>query len=145
MKFGILGEAKIAREHIVPAILAAGHEVTHVGRRSPGQIPLPSVYKDAIETDYDSLLSDSSIDAIYNPLPNHLHVPYSINGIGLKNLILENISLPILFLAILSSLKVTSVIVKLMVVALYMTLVVTLYCQAVYFLKVTLKSSQQPQ
>jgi predicted dehydrogenase len=38
MKFGILGEAKIAREHVVPAILAAGHEVTHVGRRSPGQI-----------------------------------------------------------------------------------------------------------
>jgi hypothetical protein len=67
------------------------------------------------------------------------------NGIGLKNLILENISLPNLFLAILSSLKVTSVIVKLMVVALYMTLVVTLYCQAVYFLKVILKSSQQPQ
>ena len=32
MKFGILGEAKIAREHVVPAILAAGHEVTHVGR-----------------------------------------------------------------------------------------------------------------
>ena len=83
MKFGILGEAKIAREHIVPAILAAGHEVTHVGRRSPGQIPLPSVYKDAIETDYDSLLSDSSIDAIYNPLPNHLHVPYSIKALEL--------------------------------------------------------------
>ncbi len=28
MKFGILGEAKIAREYVVPAILAAGHEVT---------------------------------------------------------------------------------------------------------------------
>ena len=83
MKFGILGEAKIAREHVVPAILAAGHEVTHVGRRSPGQIPLPSIYKDAIETDYDSLLSDSSIDAIYNPLPNHLHVPYSIKALEL--------------------------------------------------------------
>jgi len=83
MKFGILGEAKIAREYIVPAILAAGHEVTHVGRRSPGQTPLPSVYKDAIETDYNSLLSDSSIDAIYNPLPNHLHVPYSIKALEL--------------------------------------------------------------
>ena len=83
MKFGILGEAKIAREHVVPAILAAGHEVTHVGRRNPGQVPLPSIYKDAIETDYDALLSDPSIDAIYNPLPNHLHVPYSIQALKL--------------------------------------------------------------
>ena len=83
MKFGILGEAKIAREHVVPAILAAGHEVTHVGRRNPGQVPLPSIYKDAIETDYDALLSEPSIDAIYNPLPNHLHVPYSIQALKL--------------------------------------------------------------
>ncbi|MBT5547930.1 MAG: Gfo/Idh/MocA family oxidoreductase, partial [Gammaproteobacteria bacterium] len=83
MKFGILGEAKIAREHVVPAILAAGHEVTHVGRRNPGQASLPSIYKDAIETDYEALLSEPSIDAIYNPLPNHLHVPYSIQALKL--------------------------------------------------------------
>ena len=83
MKFGILGEAKIAREHVVPAIINAGHEVTHVGRRKPGQSALPAIYGDAIETDYESLINDSSIEAIYNPLPNHLHVPYSIEA--LKN------------------------------------------------------------
>ena len=78
MKFGILGEAKIAREYLVPAILQAGHEVTHIGRRNPGKETLPDIYKDVIETDYESLLSEPSIDAIYIPLPNHLHVPYSI-------------------------------------------------------------------
>ena len=81
MKFGILGEAKIAREYLVPAILQAGHEVTHIGRRSPGKKTLPDIYKGVIETDYESLLSEPSIDAIYNPLPNHLHVPYSIAAI----------------------------------------------------------------
>ena len=81
MKFGILGEAKIAREFLVPAILDAGHEVTHIGRRNPGKETLHSIYKGAIETDYESLLSESSIDAIYNPLPNHLHVPYSIKAL----------------------------------------------------------------
>ena len=81
MKFGILGEAKIAREWLVPAILDAGHEVTHIGRRNPGRETLHSIYKGAIETDYESLLSESSIDAIYNPLPNHLHVPYSIKAL----------------------------------------------------------------
>ena len=81
MKFGILGEAKIAREYVVPAILNAGHEVTHVGRRTPGQGSLPKIYENAIETDYESLIKDPSVDAIYNPLPNHLHVPYSIKAL----------------------------------------------------------------
>ena len=35
MRFGVLGDAKIAREKLLPAIRAAGHEVTHVGRRDP--------------------------------------------------------------------------------------------------------------
>jgi len=81
MKFGILGEAKIAREYVVPAILNAGHEVTHVGRRTPGQGVLPKIYGNATETDYESLIKDTSVDAIYNPLPNHLHVPYSIEAL----------------------------------------------------------------
>ena len=33
MRFGVLGDAKIGREKLLPAIRAAGHEVTHVGRR----------------------------------------------------------------------------------------------------------------
>ena len=81
MNFGILGEAKIAREHVVPAILNAGHKVTHVGRRIPGQAALPKIYGNAIETDYETLINDPSVDAIYNPLPNHLHVPYSIEAL----------------------------------------------------------------
>lgn len=81
MRFGILGEAKIAREWLVPAIIEAGHEVTHLGRRNPGQESLPEIYQDIIETDYESLLAEPSIDAIYNPLPNHLHVPYSITAL----------------------------------------------------------------
>ena len=81
MKFGILGEAKIAREHVVPAIINAGHEVTHVGRRKPGKAALPEIYGNAIETDYETLINDPSVEAIYNPLPNHLHVPYSIEAL----------------------------------------------------------------
>ena len=81
MRFGILGEAKIAREWLVPAIIESGHEVTHLGRRNPSQESLPEIYQDVIETDYESLLAEPSIDAIYNPLPNRLHVPYSIDAL----------------------------------------------------------------
>ena len=54
MRFGILGEAKIAREWLVPAIIKSGHEVTHLGRRNPSQDSLPEIYQDVIETDYES-------------------------------------------------------------------------------------------
>ncbi len=33
MRFGVLGDAKIARTKLLPAIRAAGHKVTHLGRR----------------------------------------------------------------------------------------------------------------
>ena len=36
MRFGVLGDAKIAREKLLPAIRAAGREVTHVARRDLG-------------------------------------------------------------------------------------------------------------
>ena len=35
MRFGILGDAKIARNKLVPAIRAAGHEIICLGRRNP--------------------------------------------------------------------------------------------------------------
>ncbi|HIE77714.1 MAG TPA: Gfo/Idh/MocA family oxidoreductase [Candidatus Thioglobus sp.] len=81
MRFGILGEAKIAREWVAPAILEAGHEISHIGRRKPGKKVLPEIYNSTFEVGYEELLSDASIDAIYIPLPNHLHVPYSIKAL----------------------------------------------------------------
>ena len=78
MRFGILGEAKIARELLVPAIIEAGHEVTHLGRRNPGQQSLPEIYQDVIETDYEGLLAEPSIDAIYNPLKVNLELPHKL-------------------------------------------------------------------
>ena len=39
------------------------------------QLGIPQAYGS-----YEELLADPSIDAIYNPLPNHLHVPWSIRA-----------------------------------------------------------------
>lgn len=83
LKFGILGNAKIAREKVCPAIVAAGHQVYALATSNPDAasnmvdpFKIPKIY-----ADYDALLSDSDIDAIYIPLPNHLHVEYSIKGL----------------------------------------------------------------
>lgn len=83
LKFGILGNAKIAREKVCPAIVAAGHQVYALATSNPDAasnmvdpFKIPKIY-----ADYDALLNDSDIDAIYIPLPNHLHVEYSIKGL----------------------------------------------------------------
>ena len=80
MRFGILGDAKIAREKLLPAILAAGHEVTHLGRREPSGGADP-VWGDVCVSTYEAMLADPDIDAVYNPLPNHLHVPMAIRAL----------------------------------------------------------------
>ena len=83
LKFGILGNAKIAREKVCPAIVAAGHQVYALATARPEAAANIIDSFNIIKTypDYDQLLADPNIDAIYIPLPNHLHVEYSIKGL----------------------------------------------------------------
>lgn len=80
LRFGILGNAKIAREQLCPAILEAGHQVYALATRSTKStqdwVHLFGV--EVIYTDYEQLLLDPNVDAVYIPLPNHLHVDWSI-------------------------------------------------------------------
>lgn len=80
MRFGILGDAKIAREKLRPAIVAAGHEITHIGRRNPLR-GADAIWGEAKVVSYENLLANPDIDAIYNPLPNHLHVAMTIKAL----------------------------------------------------------------
>ncbi|MEM1374834.1 MAG: Gfo/Idh/MocA family oxidoreductase [Pseudomonadota bacterium] len=84
LRWGILGAAKFAREHMGPAIhLARGAELAAVASRSldkvaPFQAMAPACQ--AVES-YDALLADDAIDAVYIPLPNHLHVPWAVKAL----------------------------------------------------------------
>jgi len=81
IRFGILGVAKIATEKVIPAMQKCDLcEVAAIASRDQGraksaaaQLGIPAAYGS-----YEELLADPSIDAIYNPLPNQLHVPWSI-------------------------------------------------------------------
>ena len=83
VRWGVLGAAKFAREHMAPAIHAAeGAELAALATSSaekavPFQSFVPGIM---VHESYEALLADPSIDAVYIPLPNHLHVEWALKA-----------------------------------------------------------------
>ncbi len=76
LRWGILGAAKIALTDVMPAIhLSKRGRVQAVASRSAKRV---AGYEPiAHYTDYNSLINDPDVDAIYIPLPNHMHVEWT--------------------------------------------------------------------
>ncbi len=83
LKWGILSTAKIARTHVIPGMKLGEYcDLQAIASRNAEQardvaqeFSIPKAY-----SSYEELLADPDIQAIYNPLPNHLHVPWSIKA-----------------------------------------------------------------
>ena len=83
VRWGVLGAAKIAVEKVIPAMRRGlWSEVVGLASRdlkraefAARALGVPKAYGS-----YEELLADPEIDAVYNPLPNHLHVPLSIQA-----------------------------------------------------------------
>ena len=80
MRFGILGDAKIAREKLVPALRKAGCDIVHLGRRDELASVSDDIWKGVKTGSYEDVLADPTVEAVYIPLPNHLHVPWSVRA-----------------------------------------------------------------
>jgi predicted dehydrogenase len=83
VRWGILGTAKIALEKMIPGmresrlaqtVAIASRDIAKA-RVAANRLGIPRAYGS-----YQELLDDPDIEAIYNPLPNHLHVPWSIRA-----------------------------------------------------------------
>jgi predicted dehydrogenase len=83
VRWGVLGAAKIAVEKVIPAMQRglwsevvglASRDFTRA-ERAARALGVPRAYGS-----YEELLADPDIEAVYNPLPNHLHVPLSIKA-----------------------------------------------------------------
>jgi predicted dehydrogenase len=80
VRWGILGVARIATQKVIPAmqrgewteVQAIASRDLDKAREAAATLGIPKAYGS-----YDDLLNDPEIEAIYNPLPNHLHVPWS--------------------------------------------------------------------
>jgi predicted dehydrogenase len=83
VRWGVLGAAKIAVEKVIPAMQRgewsevaglASRDATRAARVAGG-LGIAKSYGS-----YEELLADPDIEAVYNPLPNHLHVPWTLKA-----------------------------------------------------------------
>ncbi len=85
VKWGILGAAKFAREHMAPAIHAAhGAELYALATAWPDKAEGFRAFAPGIKVheSYDALLADPEVEAVYIPLPNHLHVIWTLKALA---------------------------------------------------------------
>ncbi len=81
LRWGVLSTAKIGTEKVIPAmqrgelceVVAIASRDMARAQSAAKRLGIPKAHGS-----YDALLADPNVDAIYNPLPNHLHVPLSI-------------------------------------------------------------------
>jgi len=85
INWGILSTAKIGIEKVIPAMQQGKHcEMAAIASRTQESaqeaaknLNIPKSYGS-----YHELLDDASIDAVYIPLPNHMHVPWTIKALA---------------------------------------------------------------
>jgi len=83
IRWGVLGVAGIAVRKIIPAmqqgesceVVAIASRDLAKAKAAAERLGISSAYGS-----YEELLADPDVDAIFNPLPNHLHVPWSIKS-----------------------------------------------------------------
>ncbi|MBM6582621.1 Gfo/Idh/MocA family oxidoreductase [Microvirga sp. BT689] len=81
VRWGILSTAKIGRGKVVPGmmksplcdVIAVASRDEASAREMADELGIPKAYGS-----YEALLADPEVEAIYNPLPNHLHVPMTL-------------------------------------------------------------------
>jgi len=83
VRWGILSTANIALAKVIPAmqrspwceITAIASRALAKAQRAAADLNIPNAYGS-----YEQLLADDTVEAIYNPLPNHLHVPWTVKA-----------------------------------------------------------------
>src|SRR3989304_1059384 len=91
IRWGVLSTARIGREKVIPAIQRSQlGVVTAIASRDLARAKA-AASELGIEKPYGSyqeLLSDRNVDAVYIPLPNHLHVRWSMRALSARKHVL---------------------------------------------------------
>lgn len=85
LRWGVLGASNFAREQMGPAIHAAKGATlsalaTSTAQKADGFRAFAPDLR--VHDSYEALLADADVDAVYIPLPNHLHVEWSVKALA---------------------------------------------------------------
>jgi predicted dehydrogenase len=83
VRWGVLGAANIAVRKVIPAMQRGERtRVVAIASRDIGKARAAAkeLGIDRAYGSYDELLADPAVDVVYNPLPNHLHVHWTIRA-----------------------------------------------------------------
>ena len=83
LRWGVLSTANIGLKKVLPAMQRGEHTTVVAiasrnlakARQAATALDIPTAYGS-----YEELLADPNVDAIYNPLPNQFHVPWTIKA-----------------------------------------------------------------
>ncbi|HCI80210.1 MAG TPA: gfo/Idh/MocA family oxidoreductase [Ktedonobacter sp.] len=84
IRWGIISAANIGVKAVAPAIRASSNgKLVVIGSRNPQEAAQKYSFapEARIYNDYQSVIDDPNIDAIYNPLPNGLHAEWTIKAL----------------------------------------------------------------
>jgi predicted dehydrogenase len=91
LNWGIISTAKIGVEQVIPAIQQADNcYVQAIASRTASKAKEAANLLDIPQwhDSYEHMLADEDIDIVYNPLPNHLHLPYTVKALEASNHVL---------------------------------------------------------
>lgn len=84
IRWGVLSTAKIGTEKVIPAMQLGEYcKFTAIASRQleKAQAAARRLSIEKAYGSYEELLADCDVDAVYLPLPNHLHVPWAIKAL----------------------------------------------------------------
>lgn len=84
LRWGVISTAKIGWEKVIPGMQAGQYsEVRAIGssNKQQAQAIADKLNIPIVHNSYDAVLADASVDAIYIPLPNHLHIEWAIKAL----------------------------------------------------------------
>jgi predicted dehydrogenase len=83
VRFGVISTARIGIEKVIPAMQRSRHtRIVAIASRDLARAEAAAAALGIARAygSYAALLEDPEIEAVYNPLPNHLHVPISVEA-----------------------------------------------------------------
>ena len=85
LRWGVMSTANIARKKVIPGMMRADRcRVVAIASRDDerGRVVASELGIPTLHDTYEGLLADPAVDAVYIPLPNHLHAEWAIAAVN---------------------------------------------------------------